>query len=424
MPRALIFYHYFHPDDVVSATHLSELAEGLARRGWEVTAMPCNRGCRDERQTYVRHEIWNGVSIRRVWRPKFRQASSLGRILNALWMIAAWSLAALRQKPDVVIVGTDPIMSVSVALFWKLVRPGTRVVHWCFDLYPEAAIADGMLREGGLLHRFLRRLLRRAYADCDLIADIGPCMRSRMKRYVPSATFATLTPWALAEPGEPLQVDRDERALVFGQTELALMYSGSFGRAHSYAEILDLMARLRGRSIRLAFSVRGNRERMLREAVAKTSGNVSFCEFAPASRLQARLSAADIHVVSLQTEWTGTVVPSKFFGAIAAGRPVLFAGSPESAVARWIQEYGLGWVLTAANLDHVAGSILSYASSPEQQNKMRRHCFDVYREHFSREKVIAGFDRELLALLPAASSQPAQEASRAAGVPCAGGVLK
>src|SRR5690242_15675115 len=71
MPKALIFYHYFHPDDVVSATHLSELAEGLARRGWQVTAMPCNRGCRDDKQKYKRREVWNGVSIRRVWRPKF-----------------------------------------------------------------------------------------------------------------------------------------------------------------------------------------------------------------------------------------------------------------------------------------------------------------------------------------------------------------
>ena len=40
MPRALIFYHYFFPDDVVSATHISELAQGLVKRGWDVTAMP------------------------------------------------------------------------------------------------------------------------------------------------------------------------------------------------------------------------------------------------------------------------------------------------------------------------------------------------------------------------------------------------
>jgi len=178
MPRALIFYHYFFPDDVVSATHISELAQGLVRRGWDVTAMPSNRGCRDETNKYPRSDQWMGVRIRRIWRPPIPQASSLGRLVNALWMITRWSLAALSPNPpDVIIIGTDPVLSVLVARFWKLIRPKTRIVHWCFDLYPEAAIADGVIKEGGVFHRLLRWLLRPAYRACDLIADIGICMR-------------------------------------------------------------------------------------------------------------------------------------------------------------------------------------------------------------------------------------------------------
>ena len=68
------------------------------------------------------------------------------------------------------------------------------------------------------------------------------------------------------------------------------------------------------------------------------------------SDLEVRLSAADIHVVTLRDEWTGTVVPSKFFGALAVGRPVLFAGSPKSAVARWIVKHRVGWVLTESSM--------------------------------------------------------------------------
>jgi glycosyltransferase involved in cell wall biosynthesis len=174
------------------------------------------------------------------------------------------------------------------------------------------------------------------------------------------------------------------------------------------------MATLRARPIKLAFSVRGNREQMLREAVAGADVNVSFCEFAPAERLEARLSAADIHVVSLHPEWTGTVVPSKFFGAIAAGRPVLFAGSPESAVAKWIQEYDLGWVLTPRNVNAITKSIRAYASSPEQQNKMRQHCFEVYKEHFCRERVLDCYDKELRLVLPSENSVEVVHCSAAA----------
>jgi glycosyltransferase involved in cell wall biosynthesis len=397
MPRVLIFYHYFFPDDVVSATHISELAEGLVKRGWEVTVMPCNRGCRDESRRYPHRDEWNGVRIRRVWRPKIPQASSLGRLVNAVWMIVRWSLAALspRAAPDVIIIGTDPVLSVLVARFWNLFRPKTRVVHWCFDLYPEAAVADGMLKANGAAQRWIRRMLRPAYRACDLIADLGPCMRARLTAYAPAAKFVTLTPWALAEPDAPLQPDPQERRNLFGDAGLALMYSGNFGRAHSYEEILQFARALRGASVRLVFSVRGNREEALRKAVADDDRNVSFCGFASADRLERRLGAADIHVVSLHHEWTGMVVPSKFFGAIAAGRPVLFAGSGDSAVAKWIEGYRLGWVLNADNVAQITEQLASHMNHPEERSAMRRHCYDIYHEHFAKERVIDCFDQAL-----------------------------
>jgi colanic acid biosynthesis glycosyl transferase WcaI len=401
MYRALVLYHYFYPDDVVSSVHISELAEGLAQRGWQVTAMPCNRGCRDESRSYPKEEEWNGIRIRRVWRPRMPQASAIGRLLNALWMIVRWSLEALARgrAPDVVIVGTDPILSVLVARFWKLARPKTRVVHWCFDLYPEAAAADGIFRPQSPIYRFLQRLVGPAYKSCDVIADIGSCMRERLAGYKSPAKMITLTPWALSESKGPVEADPEERAKLFGDARLGLMYSGNFGRAHTYEEILQLARLLRDQNIRLVFSVRGNRERALRQAVQPDDTNISFCDFAPAHRLERRLGAADIHVVSLRAEWAGMVVPSKFFGAIAAGRPVLFAGSPESAVARWIAQYRLGWILTSDNVTEIAERIISYATAYDENARMQRNCFEVYQKHFSKRHNMDVFDHELRALL-------------------------
>ena len=92
-------------------------ATDLAVRGWDVEALPCNRGCRDESLVYAPKEGWRGVHIQRLWRPNFKQASGKGRVLNALWMIAAWARLAFRRgakKPDVVVIGTDPVLSVLV----------------------------------------------------------------------------------------------------------------------------------------------------------------------------------------------------------------------------------------------------------------------------------------------------------------------
>lgn len=396
MPQALIFYHFFHPDDVVSARHFSDLAEGLVKRGWDVLARPCNRGCRDESRDYQRSEVARSIVIHRIWRPRLPQSRAIGRFLNAFWMHIAWSFSAVRGKaPNVLIIGTDPVFSVLVAITWKALRPSTKIVHWCFDLYPEAAIADGTLRSYGILNGALHSLLSYAYSCCDVLVDIGPCMRDLLSTYQSSARALTITPWALAEPSSVLRIDLSERKAIFGTAVLGLMYSGNFGRAHSHQELLELARALRNQSIEFAFSVRGNRTDELQKAVSEHDENVRFIPFAEESRLEARLSAADIHIVSLREEWTGTVVPSKFFGALAIGRPVLFVGSPRSSLALWIRKYRVGWVLHRDNLREVASELSRLADDPQTLPKLFARCHAVYREHFSRNKVIDRLEEEL-----------------------------
>jgi glycosyltransferase involved in cell wall biosynthesis len=402
-----ILYHYFSPDDVVSAIHFGELAEGLVRCGWKVNAFPTVWGCRDDSRRFSSRETWHGVTIKRIWRPRFRQASSSGRILNAIWMIVSWSLLALRRdcSPDVLLIGTDPIFSLLVARFWKFVKPQTRIVHWCFDLYPEAAIVDGLIREDGTVAKLSKHLLRPAYAACSMVADLGPCMARRLREYPCTNRLETLVPWALDEQENVMDPDLIERGRIFGAARLAVLYSGSFGRAHGYDEILDLATLLMPEDVRFAFSIRGNLESELRDAVKRRSLVIPFVPFAKASELPSRLACADVHVVALRPEWTGTVVPSKFFGALSAGRPVLFSGSSDSSIAQWIRDYKVGWVLNSSNIAAVATELLQYADSPQEQKAMREHCFAVYRQCFSRDVQIERWNERLRSLLSNATSE-------------------
>lgn len=394
VPSVLIYYQYFYPDDVVSSVLLTELAEGLASRGWQVTARPSNRSCHRDDLAFEPAEDRAGVRIRRVWRPGVSGSSNKGRLMNSLWMLAAWSADALFRKPDVVVAGTDPVFSVATAIPWSLFRRRTVFVHWCFDLYPDAAVADGILRPG-LLLRLLTRVVRAAYRRTDLLIDIGSCMRDRLLAYGPHRHPATIYPWALEESAAPLEIDPEERAALFGGRSLGILYSGSFGRAHSYGEMIAMARLLRGSDVHFAVSIRGNCADEFYGAVMPEDVNISFVPFAPPDRLAKRLSAADIQIVSLRPEWTGTVVPSKFFGALAAGRPVLFFGSEGSAVARLIREYALGWVCAPGSESCVARQLAELARAPEAVRKLASHCHAVYRQRFSREVMLDQFDRAL-----------------------------
>jgi glycosyltransferase involved in cell wall biosynthesis len=156
---------------------------------------------------------------------------------------------------------------------------------------------------------------------------------------------------------------------------------------------------LRNDPISICFAVRGNRAHELRREVTSEDRNIRFAGFAPESELETRLGSADIHLVSLRPEWTGIVVPSKFFGSLAAGRPVIFAGSQDSAIAGWIREHGVGWVLNNDNVDAVASELRELAAQPERLATLQRRCHAVYHEQFSQRTVLDRWDRKLRALL-------------------------
>jgi colanic acid biosynthesis glycosyl transferase WcaI len=398
MPSAVVLYHFLHPDDVVSAQIWTGLCTGLRARGWSVSAFPSNRSCHIGASAFALDDQIEGVNIRRIWRPDFPHSSGLGRILSAFWMIAAWSLLAIKTRPDVILVGTDPILSILTAPIWRLFNPKTKVVHWCFDLYPEAAVADGLLDSNGILTRLLAALARRAYQSCDLIADLGPCMRRRLESYGHRARTVTLTPWALEEPAVPVASNEDERRTLFGDAKLCLLYSGSFGRAHVFEPFLSLARAARHLPVQVTFSIRGSRQASLTSAISDDDINVRTVPFASADRLESRLAAADIHLVSLHEDWTGAVVPSKFFGALAVGRPVIFAGSRQSAIAQFIEKYKIGWVLDESHAE-LLNDLLALIEKPELLKQLSVHCINVYQEHFSKLRVCDAWDQNLRTLL-------------------------
>jgi glycosyltransferase involved in cell wall biosynthesis len=102
----------------------------------------------------------------------------------------------------------------------------------------------------------------------------------------------------------------------------------------------------------------------------------------------------------LRPEWTGTVVPSKFFGALAAGRPVLFIGSECCCVAQIIRRFELGWVCSPGQEESVAEELKKVAADMSSMSSLQKRCHETYRLHFARETVLDGFDRDLRNILP------------------------
>ena len=391
-PRLLVCYHFFHPDNVVSARMFADLAEEQRKRGWDVTALTSNRLWEDPRARLPARESWEGVDVRRIFRPPWDQARPVPRLMNSAWMLAGWLLRTSRMRQfDAAVIGSDPAFAALLAIPLRRLRPKVALAHWCFDLYPEAIYAEGQSGVAPALGPAAERLMHAAYRSFDAVVDIGPGMRERLARYDGGWQRETVTPWALVEPGRVAPGDPAQRKLLFGDAKLGLLYAGTMGRAHDFEAFVALARRCRARcgdAIRFCFAARGNRQQELRDAVSAEDTNITFAPFTDEVNLPARLAAADIHLLSLQPQWAGLVVPSKFFASLAVGRPVLYAGPPASEIAGWVRDHQVGLVLDPTSggdaVDDVAGRLMALAAEPARLQLMQATALAVYQSRFAK----------------------------------------
>ena len=216
-------------------------------------------------------------------------------------------------------------------------------------------MADSDVQMNTTIVTLLQRLMGRSYRASHLIADLGSCMRRRLAAYNHGAQEATLVPWALVEPEALTPPNPELRKSMFGDAAFGLLYSGTLGRAHDYEMFLKLARLLRHRSphIRLCFAARGNKVAALKSAITLEDTNISFVDFVAESMLEEHLNAADMHMISLNKEWNGLVVPSKFFGSLATGKPVIYAGPEDSSIACLLREHEIGFYIDEKSLEDV-----------------------------------------------------------------------
>ena len=395
----LILYHFFYPDDVVSARLYSDFAEELVNRGWNVKVLTSNRYCRyPDKKMQDKKQWWKGVFIVRINRPGWSQANYSLRFFNSAWTIIGWMITVVRMPAvDVIVIGTDPYFSALLFPILRLFKRSKILVHWCYDLYPEIIIAHGAKGFVKWWAEKMSLLMRRAYRSVDLMIDVGECMRRRLDLYRHEARRCTLVPWGLVEPNQIPEADPETRTRLFGDAELALLYSGNMGAPNDPSLLLNLARRLskENHKIIICFACRGNRERELLNAVKHTDDNIRFAPFAEEAELEKRLGSADIHLVSLGDEWEGLAVPSKFFGSLAVGRPVIYAGPVGSAIAGWIKEFNVGLVLSKNNMEEIVQEILELANNAQKLRLWKRNAYQAYKEYFSKQIIMNQWDRIL-----------------------------
>jgi glycosyltransferase involved in cell wall biosynthesis len=356
-----------------------------------------------------RDETIDGVRIRRVATTRLGRGNVLGRLIDYLsfYLAATWALVRIARRGDVIVAKTDPpLISVPAALVARLRR--AKLVNWLQDLYPEVAVAMGIKGLGGLPGRLAAKLrdwsLRRAVTNI----AVGELMAERLiARGIPEGTIAVVQNWSGDADIAPVAAEANAVRAEWGYapTDFVIAYSGNLGRAHEAETLLDAARLLAGRSdIHFLFIGGGHH---LRNVEERGQPNIAFRPYQPRERLAQSLGVGDVHWLSLRPEFEGLIVPSKFFGIAAAGRPVIAVTHQRGEIARIVGAHGCGLVVEPGDGEGLARAIATLADDRAACLAMGLRARGMIDAQFGQARALA----RLLDLFATVSDDPPSRAA-------------
>ena len=351
--RLLVLNQYYWPAVEATGQLLSQLCAGLAE-DFDVTVVTgVVPGTAPGKE---RHD---GVDIVRVASTAFDRRRLVLRATNYSTYLAQSLVTALRaERPDVVLCMTDPPVIADVALLVSR-RFGAPLVVISQDVFPEVAVELKRL-DNPVVVAALRYAIRFYLQRADRVVAIGETMRTRLaEKGADPGNVVVIPNWVDVDALTPRPRDNDwarEHELV---DPFVVMHSGNIGHAQNLDSLIRSATFLRDLDdLRIVLIGGGARRQELKDLARLLEVvQVRFFGYQPREVLPESLSSADIHVVGLAKGLSGYVVPSRLYGILAVGRPVIVAADAESETAQVVREAEAGVVVPPNRPDLLAAAI-------------------------------------------------------------------
>ena len=292
------------------------------------------------------------------------------RVLNYLSYIALAVPRALFFRCDIVLAMTDPPFQGIIGAFVAMLKHKPYVYN-IRDLYPEMAVGGAIVERGWLarvwekLHRWA---LRRAARVIVLGEDMGARIISKGvdgARVVVVRDGAEILPTHIELPAPDLEVVRAIR----GNFSFVLLHAGNLGFYGAWNTLVTAARRLANDGVGLVF-VGAGAQRAQIEAMAAGSKNIRFLDFFPSCKIPSVLAAADAHVITIKRGLEGVVVPSKMYGILAAGKPIVAVAPKETDVVTLGVQRGFAVTANPDELEEVVAAIREIAFDPYKLKMM------------------------------------------------------
>ncbi len=390
--RILVLVQYFNLPGEPGGSRAYQFARRWRARGHEVTILTGNVNYKTGRsirpafgRSYRAESLPDGVRVLRLWTYERFQGSFRKRLLFfASYALNAAFVGTFLKRPDVVFASSTPI-TVGLPGWWLSRRFRVPFVFELRDLWPEAAVAAGVLRDPGWIRR-IQSLARFLYRKADHLVAVTRGIRDGIIAHGTPPEKISLLPngvddWMVAERFRAPQVSpRDPGGL-------RCLYVGAHGLWNNLETLLAAARALRkDRRVEFVFIGDGDRKGALRDQARREGlDNVRFLDAQPKEEAFASMVRADLGLIAASDHpHNRQTLPNKIFDYLAAELPVLIAAG-EGEMRELLEISGGGWSVPPEDGEALAAAIiLALELGEERRRAVGRSGQKYVLEHYAR----------------------------------------
>ncbi len=387
--KIYIINQYYPPFMAATGQLLQELVEYLESNGWYVNMITGKNGNHElpDKEVTRNQTTYRLSNTTDCSKSMFKKLFSY---ITFLWSLNWFLLFKVETGSRIMVLSTPPMLCLLPLLYKKVKK--FNIIYNIQDLYPEVLVASNPTLETKFWVKLLYWINQQILNKVDYIGLIGHSMLDKLqeKYQVQDDKVTIIENWALKD----LEITQNEYSPCERKktNNITLLYTGNLGRAHEIETILATMVELKDNpSIQFQFVGGGYNYMALKRKVSdKHLTNVIFTSFVSKEDLPKTISSADICLVIGKREMAGYILPSKFYGYISMGKPVIYVTGAEDDISEHIFKGKMGWIIPNRHHRRLSDLLIQCYLHPEYLNNFKKNvqCYrDQYlKRNFSLEK--------------------------------------
>ncbi|MGI8499984.1 MAG: glycosyltransferase family 4 protein [Hassallia sp.] len=383
-----VITQFFPPDYAATGQLIEELVRHLGSLGIDIEVFTSQPGYAFRTPNAPAVERVGRVRIQRSRTAQLWPGRIRGKAVNGILytLRAALHLFRARHRNNVLLVTTAPPF---LPLVGYLGYVFFKIPYICilYDLYPDIAIALGVIPKHHWLARLWQALNKKIWRSSKAIVVLSPAMKLQVAANCSQIADKISVIHSWADPDLIVPIAKQENWFAWKYNlvkKFTVLYSGNLGRCHDMDTILEAAKQLQDEPIQFVCIGGGaKRDELILQVNQLGLSNFMFLPYQDKQVLPYSLTACDLSLVSVDECTENLVTPSKLYSALASGRPIAVICSSYSYLRQLIAEADCGGTFENGDGNGLAQFIRLLNRDRQLAERMGKAGRQYLRSHFT-----------------------------------------